>query len=302
MSTASSPASSSTRPLRHARSAPHARTLVAPPVHEPSGEAPPRPAPPRPTPPPQGHTLRLLSLPDFLDLTLGKVVRLRQKLSSAATAVKSLFGQQDQDQDEAVNKLEALKGRLQEVKDLFRNEKTTEFVIVTIPTVLSISESGRLLHSLRAEKVPVARLVVNQLLRKAGGGDVSELKEALAKREAELGKLLEGAGGISEEERKGAVAALGEIREAREALLKALQSDVSFCSLKRKARQRGRASASSEGRLSPLPAPALPPRRTAARSDALGPRLFSHPSHLRRTRRRRWSSSRRTRGSRGSGG
>lgn len=80
---------------------------------------------------------------------MGKVVRLRQKLSSAATAVKSLFGQANTDQDEAVTKLEALKSRLQEVKELFRNQKTTEFVIVTIPTVLSISESGRLLQSLR---------------------------------------------------------------------------------------------------------------------------------------------------------
>ena len=45
---------------------------------------------------PTGHTLRLLSLPDFLDATIGKIVRLRQKLSSAASAVKSLFGAGDE--------------------------------------------------------------------------------------------------------------------------------------------------------------------------------------------------------------
>lgn len=166
---------------------------------------------------------------------------MRQKLSSAATAVKSLFGAQDVDQDEAVNKLEALKRRLQEVKDLFRNDKTTEFVIVTIPTVLSITESGRLLESLRHENVPVSRLVVNQLLRRpaAGSGDVAELRESLGKREEELMKLLEGAEGISAEQRAGAVASLGELKAAREALLKALQADVSFCSLKRKVRGTG---------------------------------------------------------------
>lgn len=237
----------------------------------------------------QGHTLRLLSLPDFLDLTLGKVVRLRQKLSSAATAVKSIFGQQDADQDEAVNKLEALKRRLQEVKDLFRNQKTTEFVIVTIPTVLAISESGRLLQSLRAESVPVSRLVVNQLLRRpaAGSADVAELRETLAAREGELLKLLEGAGGISDEQRHGAVASLGELKEAREALLKALQADVSFCSLKRKVRSAAAAASLNFLRCVPSGPQLAHPhvfscvcRRSCFRAPGVRPR---------RTKRRRWS-------------
>lgn len=45
---------------------------------------------------------------------------------------------------------------------------------------------------------------------------------------------LQGADGISEEQRQGAVASLAEVKSARESLLKALQADVSFCSLKRK--------------------------------------------------------------------
>ena len=44
---------------------------------------------------PTGHTLRLLSLPDFLDATIGKVVRLRQKIAGAANSVKALFGQSE---------------------------------------------------------------------------------------------------------------------------------------------------------------------------------------------------------------
>lgn len=186
---------------------------------------------------PTGHTLRLLSLPDFLDATIGKIVRLRLKLSSAATAVKSLFGQAEADQDEAIVKLEALKSRLQEVKDLFRNQKTTEFVIVTIPTVLAISESGRLLQSLRDENVPVTRMVVNQLLRKPGASveDVATLRGAVETREAELRALLQG---VPADDRAKAEAALGEVSAARESLLKALQSDVSFCTTKRKDQER----------------------------------------------------------------
>jgi arsenite-transporting ATPase len=123
---------------------------------------------------PTGHTLRLLSLPEFLDKSIGKIVRLRQKLTSAGDLVKGLFGQENQNQDAAVEKLENLKKRLQEVKDLFRNKDTTEFIIATIPTVLGISESGRLLKSLRDETVPCTKIVVNQILNV----DVADFQDA----------------------------------------------------------------------------------------------------------------------------
>ena len=57
---------------------------------------------------PTGHTLRLLTLPDFIDATVGKVIRLRAKLTNAAAAVKGIFGVKAE-KDQAVEKLEALK-------------------------------------------------------------------------------------------------------------------------------------------------------------------------------------------------
>ena len=57
---------------------------------------------------PTGHTLRLLTLPDFIDATVGKVIRLRAKLTNAAAAVKGFFGVKAE-RDQAVVKLEALK-------------------------------------------------------------------------------------------------------------------------------------------------------------------------------------------------
>ncbi len=225
---------------------------------------------------PTGHTLRLLSLPDFLDATIGKVVRLRQKIAGAATAVKSIFGAGDggaycaalfrvspcsdllthsftdslspvhphSGQDEAVAKLEALKARLQEVKDLFRDPKATEFVIVTIPTVLAISESGRLLASLRAENVPVRRLVVNQLLRKPPGGeaDLPKLRSELDASSKALTAALEAAraGGASAD--VAAVASAGDALAAcAGALGAAVAADASFLSLKRKDQSRAMA-------------------------------------------------------------
>ncbi|XP_025878683.1 ATPase GET3B isoform X2 [Oryza sativa Japonica Group] len=107
---------------------------------------------------PTGHTLRLLSLPDFLDASIGKILKLRSKIASATSAIKSVFGQEVQQQD-AANKLEQLRERMVQVRELFRDTESTEFIIV-----MAISESARLHSSLRNESVPVKRLIVNQIL------------------------------------------------------------------------------------------------------------------------------------------
>ena len=187
---------------------------------------------------PTGHTLRLLTLPEFLDKSVGKIVRLRQKLTSATSAVKSLFGAQDADQDEAVRKLEDLKSRLQEVRTLFRDEKTTEFIIATIPTVLGVNESARLLQSLREEHVPCRRIVVNQVMKEGGGDQLKELRGELEAREAELREAVGACG--AEDERAALVDKLDAMAAAREALVTAVTSDAAFMSMKRKDQSRAK--------------------------------------------------------------
>ncbi|WOK96839.1 ATPase GET3 [Canna indica] len=112
---------------------------------------------------PTGHTLRLLSLPDFMDASIGKMLKIKKKLASATSAIKSIFGQ-EQPKLDASDKLEQLRERMVEVRELFRDSESTEFIIVTIPTVMAVSESSRLHASLKKENVPVKRLIVNQVL------------------------------------------------------------------------------------------------------------------------------------------
>ena len=52
---------------------------------------------------------------------------------------------------------------MEEAKALFRNADTTQFIIVTIPTVMAAAESARLADALRKEGVPVKLLVINQV-------------------------------------------------------------------------------------------------------------------------------------------
>ncbi|PNY07675.1 arsenical pump-driving ATPase-like protein, partial [Trifolium pratense] len=91
------------------------------------------------------------------------LLQLRQKIASATSAIKSVFGQEKNPQD-AADKLEKLRERMIKVRDLFRDTDATEFVIVTIPTVMAVNESSRLSASLKKENVPVKRLIVNQIL------------------------------------------------------------------------------------------------------------------------------------------
>nr|GEY74832.1 ATPase ASNA1 homolog [Tanacetum cinerariifolium] len=114
---------------------------------------------------PTGHTLRLLSLPDFMDASIGKIMKLKKKLTSATSGIKFMFGKEQPPLVEgATDKLEQLRERMAKVRDLFRDSATTEFVIVTIPTVMAVKESSRLHAFLKKECVPVQRLIVNQIL------------------------------------------------------------------------------------------------------------------------------------------
>jgi arsenite-transporting ATPase len=63
---------------------------------------------------PTGHTLRFLAVPEFVDVSLGKIIKLRKKLGGAGGAIRSLFGQGEQ-QDEAVQKLQEMQSNIRMV-------------------------------------------------------------------------------------------------------------------------------------------------------------------------------------------
>ena len=60
---------------------------------------------------PTGHTLRLLTVPDFVEAALNKLIKLRRRLGAAGAALRGLFGAGEK-QDAAVQQLENLRVRL----------------------------------------------------------------------------------------------------------------------------------------------------------------------------------------------
>jgi anion-transporting ArsA/GET3 family ATPase len=56
-----------------------------------------------------------------------------------------------------------LQGRMDAARALFHDAEKTQFVIVTIPTLMAAAESARLARSLRQEGIPIETLIVNQV-------------------------------------------------------------------------------------------------------------------------------------------
>ena len=167
---------------------------------------------------PTGHTLRLLTLPDFLDGTIGKVLQLRARLEGLKGLVGGLF-QSDADRaaakareqalGTAVERLEAVKKQLQRVQALFKDPEATQFVVVTIATELAMSESERLVKALDTQGVRISALVVNQLVDTSSPKFVSAKRRdqsralALVAEDARLQKLRTQLAALTDREMRG---------------------------------------------------------------------------------------------------
>jgi arsenite-transporting ATPase len=140
---------------------------------------------------PTGHTLRLLSFPDFLDGFLQKVLGIKRKLDGAINTAKALFGMSGADGgrdevEEAAAAVERQRVKAVELRELLTDPARTQFLVVSIATQLAFAESERLVQGLAERGVAVDNLVVNQLLGEAAN-------EAWVHRVAKAqGKSLEG--------------------------------------------------------------------------------------------------------------
>lgn len=111
---------------------------------------------------PTGHTLRLLQLPEILDTMVGRMMKLRERLSGVMDGLKGMFGGEDQSADSA--DLEELRERIERLRRVLRDPNRTDFRIVLVPEAMSIVESERLLARLGEFGIPVGTIVVNRVM------------------------------------------------------------------------------------------------------------------------------------------
>lgn len=123
---------------------------------------------------PTGHTLRLLALPQFLDGLLGKLIKLRMKLSGVASTLQAFLGdsgaqERAQTIDNALDKLDQFRIKIKNMEGALRDQFRTNFIVVTIPTKLAVAESKRLVSDLTSQGIAVSNVVVNQCVTAVGG-------------------------------------------------------------------------------------------------------------------------------------
>ncbi|MGY5860045.1 MAG: ArsA family ATPase [Candidatus Thorarchaeota archaeon] len=112
---------------------------------------------------PTGHTLKLLELPDQLDSWLGKLLTMRQRLSSMMGGLRSMMGGAQQE-DNSWEMLQQTKDKIRAARVQLSDPHMTQFVIVMIPEAMAVFETQRLLSNLNRWKIPANHIVVNQLV------------------------------------------------------------------------------------------------------------------------------------------
>ena len=113
---------------------------------------------------PTGHTLRFLSLPDYLDSFVGRIIKMRLRFGGFFKSLKGLFGGGSDTEDNSLETLESLKKIITKARIELADDARTEFIPVTIPTLMALYETERLITTLMDYSIPVEHLIINQLI------------------------------------------------------------------------------------------------------------------------------------------
>ncbi len=118
---------------------------------------------------PTGHTLRLLTLPELLDNWIKFLANLRWKHHAMVRA----FAREVQI-EKADKFLLDMKKAVKRVRALLLNFERTEFVAVTIPERMAISETEDLLSSLERMGIPSRHIIINNVFPQEASGSAEQ--------------------------------------------------------------------------------------------------------------------------------
>mmetsp|Transcript_19942 Transcript_19942/g.48824 ORF Transcript_19942/g.48824 Transcript_19942/m.48824 type:complete len:449 (-) Transcript_19942:48-1394(-) len=134
---------------------------------------------------PTGHTVKLLGLPDVLQVGINKLSSFSSKIMGYITTFKNLFNPNAAESPNLQNllseKLKKYQESVQVLGDMLKDKEKTNFVIVCIAEYLSVQESARLVEDLKFHGIANSHIIVNQLVQGAPtAADVQKLKPFLS--------------------------------------------------------------------------------------------------------------------------
>ncbi|MBL7171159.1 MAG: ArsA family ATPase [Candidatus Omnitrophica bacterium] len=118
---------------------------------------------------PTGHTLRLISMPDLLK----KWIQFAHRLGAEERYMAKRFsgGKYVSKTDNFISIMEKTNEKL---KKLLTDNKRTEFVVVTIPTSLAISETERLVKNFTGYGIPLNHIIINNIFPSSEESDFAK--------------------------------------------------------------------------------------------------------------------------------
>ncbi len=115
---------------------------------------------------PTGHTLKLMSLPELLDSWLYKMIKMRHRIGRTMSFFRRMVsgGTADQDlEEQAFAQLELMRDQVVRARKILTDSSQAEFIVVTIPTLMALWETERLITALRTYDMSVNQIYVNQI-------------------------------------------------------------------------------------------------------------------------------------------
>ena len=108
---------------------------------------------------PTGHALRLLGLPQLLDDWIRVLARMSYKYRDLVSRLA-----RHEIPGPAEDFLFTMKQTVRKVQALLRDPERCEFIVVTVPEIMVMAETGRLVEDLTRLKIPVRHLIVNHVI------------------------------------------------------------------------------------------------------------------------------------------
>ena len=116
---------------------------------------------------PTGQTLRLLSLPELMTAWMSGLIKRRKKVRSMAKMWQNVAGSETIEvnrNDPLLSALEDRRDRFHRARLVLTDPQNTQFIFVVIPERLPIWETERAMAALSKQDMPLAGVIVNQIL------------------------------------------------------------------------------------------------------------------------------------------